>query len=225
MAIDPQSHAAWFSRTPSSAVGVSAVGVAVVAVVATVACSRAPTAGFWYQGDVVTFPADVAARLGGPPTNEEIGSIEQLSRAEIERAFSGLGISITMSDRAYWRVAVLRSLPTRRNLDRPPAGESLAMGFLGGSGAVGFDFVAFKAVQFAASNESRRGIIEGIGRGIGRVAVHEFMHQMLGASIADSNIDADSYEYGSPDRRSQYYGELHWTTAWPLLRRKFGKGD
>jgi hypothetical protein len=152
-----------------------------------------------------------------------MGSIEQLSRAEVERAFSGLGISVTMSDRAYWRVAVLRSLPTRRNLDRPHAGESLAMGFLGGSGSVGFDFVAFEAVRFAAPDESRQGIVEGVGRGVGRVAVHEFMHQMLGASIADSNTDANSYEYGRPDRRSQYYGELHWTTAWPLLWRKFGK--
>jgi hypothetical protein len=61
---------------------------------------------------------------------------------------------------------------------------------------------------FAHPGGSRQGIIEGIGRGIGRVAVHEFMHQMLGASIADSDIDANSYEYGRPNRRSQYYGEL-----------------
>jgi hypothetical protein len=203
---------------------VSAIGVAVVVVAATVACSRAPSAGFWYQDDALTFPTGVAARLGGPLTNEEMRSIERLSRAEVERAFAGLRISFIMSERAFWRVAVLRNLPTRRNTDRPRAGESLAMGFLGGSGAVGFDFVAFEAENLASPNESRQGIIEGIGRGIGRVAVHEFMHQMLGASIEDNYTDANSYEYGRPDRRSQYYGELHWTTAWPLLRRQFGNG-
>jgi hypothetical protein len=202
---------------------VTTIGVAVVAVAAAVACTRAPTAGFWYQGDALTFPADVAARLGGPLTNEEMVSIKQLSRAEVERAFSGLGISVTMSERAFWRVAVLRSLPTRLNQERPHAGESLAMGFLGGSGAVGFDFVTFEAVHLASPDESRQGIIEGIGRGIGRVAVHEFIHQMLGPSIAHNDIDANSYEYGRPDRRSQYYGELHWTTAWPLLQRQFGE--
>ena len=202
----------------------SAISVAVVVVAATVACSRAPTAGFWYQEDALTFPADVGARLGGPLTSEEMASIEQLSRAEVERAFAGLRISVTRSERAFWRVTVLRSLPTRRSTDRPHAGESLAMGFLGGSGAVGFDFVVFQAVHFASPDESRQDTIEGIGRGVGRVAVHEFMHQILGASIADNVIDADSYEYGRPNRRSQYYGELHWTTAWPLLQRQFGRG-
>ncbi len=95
------------------------------------------------------------------------------------------------------------------------------MGFLGGSGAVGVDFVAFQAVHFAPGEASRQVIIEGIGRGIGRVAVHEFMHQMLGASASHNDSDPDSYEHGRPDRASQYYGELHWTTAWPLLRRRF----
>jgi len=33
----------------------------------------------------------------------------------------------------------------------------------------------------------------------------------------------DSYEYGNADRRSQYYGELRWTTAWPVLIQKFGR--
>jgi hypothetical protein len=44
----------------------------------------------------------------------------------------------------------------------------------------------------------------------------------LGVAASHNDGDEMSYEYGSPDRLSQYYGELHWTTAWPLLASKFG---
>jgi hypothetical protein len=64
-------------------------------------------------------------------------------------------------------------------------------------------------------------VLDGIGRGIGRVAVHEFMHQMLGVASAHNDSDPDSYESGRAERPSQYYGELHWTTALPALRRRF----
>jgi hypothetical protein len=96
------------------------------------------------------------------------------------------------------------------------------MGFLGGTGAVGVNVVAIEATHYSPVNASRQRVVEGIGRGIGRVAVHEFMHQMLGSAGAHNGVDVNSYEYGSSDRQSQYYGELHWTIAWPLLERKFG---
>lgn len=70
--------------------------------------------------------------------------------------------------------------------------------------------------------EARRPTDEGIGRGIGRVAAHEFAHLILGAAAVHNDLDEDSYEYPSPDRASQHYGQLHWTTAWPLLRQKLG---
>jgi len=35
-----------------------------------------------------------------------------------------------------------------------------------------------------------------------------------------NRTDENSYEYPSPDRASQYYGELHWTTARPILEQK-----
>ena len=38
-----------------------------------------------------------------------------------------------------------------------------------------------------------------------------------------ASTDPDSYEYGSHSRASQYYGELHWDGAWPLVRQKIGK--
>ena len=39
-----------------------------------------------------------------------------------------------------------------------------------------------------------------------------------------SRDDRDSFEYFSSDRASQYYGDLHWAGAWPLLATKVGAG-
>jgi hypothetical protein len=61
--------------------------------------------------------------------------------------------------------------------------------------------VASKATLYAPLDASRKTLIEGIGRGIGRVAVHEFFHQILGAEAVDNDKDEHSYEYGSPDRQ------------------------
>ena len=66
-----------------------------------------------------------------------------------------------------------------------------------------FDLVAVKAVDYAPPDAGRQTIIEGIGRGVGRVAVHEFIHQMLGTAFADDYNDDGTYEYGRPDRPSR----------------------
>jgi hypothetical protein len=207
---------------------VGAIGVVImVAGTSVLACSGSrlvatPTAGFWFEAGPFALPSDVATRLGGPLKGEEMDSIKEVSRTEIERAFSDLRITVTTNTRAFWRVEVLQSLPEMMNQQLPNAGESLALGVLGGTGAVGFDLVALKTIHYTPAGTSRQRVIEGMGRGIGRVAVHEFIHQILGAD-AVHNDDQNSYGYGSPDRPSQYYGELHWTTAWPLLHQKFGK--
>jgi hypothetical protein len=96
----------------------------------------------------------------------------------------------------------------------------MPLGFLGGSGGVSFDLVSLKAIQYAPEGASRQAIIEGIGRGIGRVAAHEFGHQILNTGLVHNKGDENSYEYPSPDRAAQYYGELHWTTARMLLEQK-----
>jgi hypothetical protein len=178
--------------------------------------------GFWYESGSFVLPADAMSTLNEPLTADEMKLIKQVSRTEIEQAFSQLRITVTEAPTAFWRVEVLRSLPVRKGQRLPNAGESLALGPLGGTGAIGFDFVALEALHYAPKGASRRSIVEGIGRGIGRVAVHEFMHQILGAAGGHNDVDENSYEYGSPERSSQYYGELHWTTAWPLLHEKYG---
>jgi hypothetical protein len=137
---------------------------------AMVACSAVPSAGFWYQDAALSFSADARNRLGGPLTNGEVESIRQLSRSEVERALSGLRITVSTNQRAFWRVAVLQSLKRSANRQLPATGESVAMGFPGGTGAVDFDMVTTEAIHYAASDASRQNIIQGIGRGIGRVA-------------------------------------------------------
>lgn len=127
-------------------------------------------------------------------------------------------VPVTGDPRAFWRVEVDHSLRGRGPL--PNTGESLSFGWLGGSGAVSFDLVALKAVQYAPPAASRQAIIEGIGRGIGRVAAREFAHQILNAGPVHNKEDENSYQYPSPDRAAQYYGELHSTTARLLLEQK-----
>ena len=176
------------------------------------------TAGFWYDDEPFALPAPAAEKLGGLLTEDELASIKQISRAELERAFAGLKIHVADDRAAFWRVEVARSLRPRGPL--PNAGESLSFGWLGGSGAVSFELVALKAIQYAPAGASRATIIDGIGRGIGRVAAHELAHQILGVGSMHNQTDENSYEYPSPDRASQYYGELHWTTARPILEQK-----
>ena len=114
----------------------------------------APRAGFWFEDASFSLPADAATTLGGPLQPRERELIERVSRAELERAFAGLRIAIVPNRDAFWRVEVLRSLPRRGPL--PRAGESLALGSLGGAGGVDFTFVAVLAVRYAPPGASRR---------------------------------------------------------------------
>jgi hypothetical protein len=200
-------------------------GVLVFAAMAPIGCRLEPAwrAGFWYEDSLYRLPAGRAERLGGPLTDEELQAIKRISLAEVENAFAGFRVGITSDPDAFWKVRVAQSLPKRMNQARPRVGESLALGMLGGIGTVGFDNVASSAMQFAPPGASRGLIVDGIGRGIGRVAVHELFHQMLGFDSAHNDADPDSYEYGSPDRSSQYYGALRWTTALPPLQKKLGR--
>jgi hypothetical protein len=212
------------SRVP--AVLVLAIVAAVTTVLAfgllrSQAVSATTAAGFWYEQGSLTLPAGVLQRLGAPLTTAEVESIERISRGEVEQAFAGLRFALTDSRDAFWRVGVVRTLARRGR--SPNAGQSVDMGPLGGSGSVAFDLVALNAVRYAPQHASRQTIVEGIGRGVGRVAVHEFAHQIAGAAGVHDERDENSYEYPSPDRASQYYGQLHWSVAAPLLRQKIGR--
>jgi hypothetical protein len=34
--------------------------------------------------------------------------------------------------------------------------------------------------------------------------------------------DAQTYEYSAANRREQFFGDLHWGAAWPLLEKRLG---
>jgi hypothetical protein len=220
-------------RVPATVlIGTIAVLVVTVtsALIAWRAASATIDAGFWWADTPFVLSADDAVKIGGPLTGDELKSIEDTSRDEVRRAYADLRINITDRRRAFWRVAVVGApLTVTRNRTTYPfsfAGESRVFGPLGGSGSVAFAMLAHNAIEYAPPDASRRQIVDGIGRGIGRAAVHEFAHQALGLDNLghlDNRTDEDSYEYANADRASQYYGELRWTTAWPMLVQKFGR--
>ena len=177
---------------------------------------RVAEAGFWFE------PIEYeSARLGSPVTRADLGTIEYVARLELARAFDGL--PLTLSDRrdARYRVRVvqdLRDLRSRRVIR--VAGESRAVSGFGGQGAVSFTFLASSAIVYAPDDADRASMLEAIGRGVGRAAVHEFTHQFLPTAPIHDSTDIGSYEYESASRREQYFGELHWDLAFPLLQQR-----
>ena len=205
-------------------------GIAAAAVVATLcatlACRTPRTAsdvGFWYDEFPFTFSEAVTAALGGPLSTSEVDTIKRISRDELTRAFSGLEVTFTDSRQAFWTIHVRQSLQRRPGQKLPNAGETLAMGPLGGRSGVDFTEVVMAAIAHAPPGALRQALIDGIGRGIGRVAAHELAHAILGTGGSmDNRKDEHSYEYFTHNRPSQYYGELHWAGAWPMLVERVG---
>ena len=177
---------------------------------------------FWYEEFPFTFSAPVTAALGGPLTAAEIDAIKHISRDELTRAFSGLKVTFTDSREVPWTVGVQLALERRKGQRLPNAGETFAMGLLGARSRVDFTEVLMAAIAHAPAGTTRQQLVAGIGRGVGRVAVHELAHGILGAGAMDNQTDDQSYEYFTHNRPSQYYGELHWARAWPVLVERVG---
>jgi len=222
-----------FRVPPTVAIGASALLVALVTTTAIAWRASRSTidAGFWWD-DAAPFLLSQgdAIKISGPLTADELTRIQRVSRGEVEHAYKDLRITVSDHRRAFWRVSVVgEPITVNRNRTTYPfsmAGESHVFGPLGGFGSVGFQILAHNAIEYAPTGASRAEIIDGIGRGIGRAAVHEFAHQALGTdnlSHIDGRSDDQSYEHRSADRPAQYYGDLRWTTAWPVLDEKFGK--
>ena len=93
---------------------------------------------------------------------------------------------------------------------------------LGGQSEVSFLFLASGAVAQASDEATRAELLEAIGRGIGRTAVHELTHQLLPQAPIHDSTDIRSYEYDSAARHEQYFGEMHWALARPLLEQRLG---
>jgi hypothetical protein len=182
---------------------------------------RIVSAGFWFDGVTYDSSEAMVGRLGGPITPEELQAIEDVARAELMHAFAALRIDFSAGRDAMYRVRVVQDLRNPRAPRYPgPAGESRSVIGVGGEGALSFRMLVSNAVAYAEGSD-RAAMITGIGRGIGRAAVHEFAHQLLGSAVVHSR-NVTSYEYESAARREQYYGDLHWDLAWPVLQRRVG---
>ena len=179
---------------------------------------RAVVVGFWFE--TVTYSS---SGFGGPLTPEEVQTITSIARSEITQAFADLHVTVSDHKDARYRVRVLQQLRDPRfRGEIGVAGASRAVSMFGGDGAVNFSLLAAYAESYGAADADRATIVTAIGRGVGRAAVHEFAHQLLGTALIDDGDDAQSYEYGSAARREQYYGDMHWRGAWPALYKRFG---
>jgi hypothetical protein len=185
------------------------------------ACSRHRSieAGFWFEP--VTYNS---SRIGHPLTRSEIDAIAAGARAEITKAFAGLPLTLSERRDARYRVRVMQDVRDPRfRSDVAVAGESESVGGFSGVGSVNFRLLASYADTFAPPGADRQEIVAAIGRGVGRAAVHEFAHQLLGRRAdIHATRDVHSYEYDSAARREQYYGDMHWDVAWPMLQSRFG---
>jgi hypothetical protein len=186
-----------------------------------VACTRGPIElGFWIE------PVSYASpRLGGPISGTELAAIEARARAEIATAFDRFDVVLSGNRQARYHVRVVQRLLDQRFRTREVsiAGESRGAAGLGGSGAVSFDFLAGSAMVYAPEEMDRAELIAAIGRGIGRSAVHEFAHQLLPSTPIHDSRDRASYEFESAARVEQYFGEMRWAVAKPLLQDRLGR--
>lgn len=180
--------------------------------------SNTANLAFWFDSisdDARTTPE----RLPGGISPDELKLIEAIAREEIVSAFRQYPVSVVGREAGLYHVRVVDS----KNSSTGGYAESFVFPGIGGQGFVNFRSLAHGAIEYAPSDAGRHDIIAAVGRGIGRAAVHEFTHQLLGrdAPIHDSK-DSQSYEYGSALRREQYYGPMRWDIAEPMLKEKFG---
>lgn len=206
------------SRPVMAAVGGVLGGAAALWLLAGPSGPRTIDVGLWFEPE-----AHGSARLETPVTASEVAIIESVARSELASAFAGLRMVLSDRQNATYRIAVVPRVRDRRLLrDIDVAGESRAVSGFGGSGAVSFSFAASGAVACAPADAARPIVIEAIGRGIGRTAVHELAHQLFPNLQIHESRDRRSYEYYSAARCEQYFGEMHWDLAGPRLRARFG---
>jgi len=173
--------------------------------------SHPPSAALIFDLPRADLPSHTTARLGGPLTPADVDQLESVARTELRKAFEPFRIELADSERGFWRVRVVREVVPQSHA-LAGVGESVALGPLGGGGFVDLSAIADQVARFAPADASRAGMIDALGRGVGRVAVHEFGHQILGPASAHNDLDGHAYENGSPERFALYYADLRWTT-------------
>ena len=206
------------SRQAAVIAGIVIIGMLGAAAWSVHAGRRAITAGFRFD-DLAGHALVSTARpdLSAPITAPELETIEAVARAEIRLAFADTSLRVGHSMAANYRVQVVRNLGGGARALLPVAGASRPLPGRRGIGAVNFGALANSAVAYAPADSSREAVIDAIGRGIGRSAVHEFAHQILPHFDLHDTPDRRSYEYADL-RPEHFYGDVHWGVAWKALR-------
>src|SRR5579871_6652599 len=180
--------------------------VAITCMAAACGPSRPPSAAMIFDLARTDLPAHITARLGGPLTSADVDRLEAVARGELRRAFAPFHIQLVDRADAFWRVRVVHDVVPQAHAVAG-VGESVALGPLGGGGFVDLSAIADQAARYAPAGASHLDIVDAIGRGVGRVAVHELGHQILGPVSAHNDLDGHAFENGSPERAGQYYSE------------------
>jgi hypothetical protein len=194
----------------------SVLAVSVVVFVEWQAADVLRTAGFWFDAGTFGTPM-LGGEWGGPLTEDDLTHIEAVAWDELSTAFDGLDLVLSESRDGFFQVAVVPAPPNGDRVRMRLAGQSRPLGPLGGRGVVYFQTLAGLAVTYAPAGAERHQVIEGIGRGVARSAAHEFAHQLLPNADLHGTDDEYSYEFGSAQRSSQYYGALQWAFAGPMM--------
>lgn len=177
--------------------------------------------GFWFEPVSYDATEVLVDRLGGPLADPDLARIRAVALEELQRVFGGTRVVVTERPEATHRIRVVQELRNPRFARVPgPAGESRALPGLGGQSTVSFRTLANNAIRYAPPGTARHEMVLAIGRGVGRTAVHELAHQLLGSLDLHRTTDRTSYEYRSASRPEHYYGRLHWAFVWPELERR-----
>ena len=181
--------------------------------------SRRIPAAFWFDGVTPASVTVVSERLSAPLTAADLLAIESDARRELQVAFDHTRLQFTDAPSPAFRVRVVPQPEHGRSF--PAAGESRAFGGIRGNGTVNFNVVALGALAYADGSSNRQTLLRAIGRGVGRTAVHEFAHQILGPAGMDGTADPLTYEHGDL-RAEHFYAALHWGPAAARLQQRIG---
>jgi hypothetical protein len=171
----------------------------------------------WFDRVKFELSATETARVGGPITESEAQAIKHMALRELAQAYAEFSIAFSETGDALYQVRV-----TDEVWRYGGAGRSVSLGAFGGQGTVSFPIVTGYAIRYAPPSADRQTILDGIGRGIGRAAAHEFAHELVPRENIHASRDPESYEYSSSERVAEYYGAIHWDIARPALLKRLG---
>ena len=103
--------------------------VALVPLVNDLSQQRVVQSGFWFNDGAFELPRGMED-AGGRLTDKELRTIEDVARAELRLAYTGLRISFSDTRDALYRIGVIQRFPPQRGRRRGAVAATVAMGAL-----------------------------------------------------------------------------------------------